>query len=125
MGAVAAVVPAIWRADRAEHWDKPVGELYLLEECRAERVFGTLRGVIQQATIYSLQSGRPQPLPGNVLYVKEAKLPAKCYVDAVQLGGGNFVILRRFSPRFTPFGDGDFWEQFRAEVFNVTNSFFL
>ena len=126
----------------------------------------------ETSTIYSLQSGRPQPLPGNVLYVKEAKLPTKR--DGARIQGWNpcvqrwnenntitwmpysleagctepnFVILPRFSPRFTPFRDGRlrlqgskmldmslnkttqlnerFRVQFRAEVFNVTNSFFL
>jgi len=37
----------------------------------------------------------------------------------------NFLILPRFAPRFTPFRDGRLRVQFRAEVFNVTNSFFL
>lgn len=126
----------------------------------------------ETSTIYSLQSGRPQPLPGNVLYVKEAKLPSKWDGARVQgwspcvqrwnenntitwmpysLEAGctepNFVILPRFTARFTPFRDGRlrvqgskmldmslnkttqlnerFRVQFRAEVFNVTNSFFL
>ena len=126
----------------------------------------------ETSTIYSLQSGRPQPLPGNVLYVKEAKLPVNWDGARVQgwspcvqrwnenntitwmpysLEAGckepNFVILPRFAPRFTPFRDGRlrvqgskmldmslnkttqlnerFRVQFRAEVFNVTNSFFL
>ncbi len=126
----------------------------------------------ETSTIYSLQSGRPQPLPGNVLYVKEAKLPSNWDGARVQgwspcvqrwnenntitwmpysLEAGctepNFVILPRFTARFTPFRDGRlrvqgskmldmslnkttqlnerFRVQFRAEVFNVTNSFFL
>ena len=53
----------------------------------------------ETSTIYSLQSGRPQRLPGNTITWMPYSLEAGCTEP-------NFLILPRFSPRFTPFRDG-------------------
>jgi hypothetical protein len=146
---------------------------------RGRRYFSGLRGWRERAfggwdssIIFQAQSGRPWPLPSNVLYLKEASLPIDWNRERIQavrpcvqrwnenntitwmaysLDAGctepNFLIVPRFNPRYTPYRDSrvrfqgmrfiDFSltkttavseryrVQFRAEVFNLTNSFRL
>jgi hypothetical protein len=126
----------------------------------------------ENSLILQTQSGRPWPLPGNVVYLKEARLPIdwkQARIQAVapcvqrwnenntvtwqrfsQEAGctePNFLITPRFSARLTPLTDGRlrlqgtrsidtsfnkttainerYRVQFRAEVFNLLNSFFV
>lgn len=126
----------------------------------------------ENSIIVSTQTGRPWDLPGNVLYLKDARLPIDWNVSRVQAikpcvnrwnenntitlqpfskdygcTDVNFLIVPSNNPRYTPYRDGrlrlqgsrlvDFSlnkmtslneryrVQFRAEVFNALNSFFL
>jgi hypothetical protein len=122
--------------------------------------------------IFQAQSGRPWPLPGNVVYLKDATLPIDWKQERIQavqpcvqrwnenntitwmpfsLDAGctepNFLITPNYNPRYTPYRDNHvrfqgmrmfdfsltkmtvinerYRLQFRAEVFNLTNSFWL
>ncbi len=126
----------------------------------------------ENSIIVSTQTGRPWDLPGNVLYLKDARIPIDWNVARVQAikpcvnrwnenntitlqpfsadygcQDVNFLLTPSYNPRYTPYRDGrlrlqgsrlvDFALnkmtnlneryrlQFRAEVFNALNSFFL
>ena len=163
-------------------WDRPhrftAAVIYQFPFGRGKRWGNTTHGVWSrliggwEATTFTIyQSGRPWDLPGNVLYLKEARLPeidwskprvygvrpcvqrwndngsitTQPFSTAYGCTEPNFLISPRFSPRFTPFRDGrlrlharplfdisvnkttqiteNTKIQFRAEAFNVTNTY--
>ncbi|MBI3681026.1 MAG: TonB-dependent receptor [Acidobacteria bacterium] len=124
-------------------WDRPhrltVGSVYQLPVGKGRRYLNTSHGVWsrllsgwENTWIFQWQSGRPWDLPGNVVYVKEARLdkidwPApRVYavkpcvarwndnntitMQPFSVAYGcteyNFLITPRFAPRFTSFRDG-------------------
>ncbi|HKA00904.1 MAG TPA: carboxypeptidase-like regulatory domain-containing protein [Candidatus Solibacter sp.] len=165
-------------------WDRPhrfvVSTIYPLPLGRGKHWLGNARGLAahlasgwQGSVIFQWTSGRPWDLPGNVLYLKDARIPGFDWnatkVQAIQpcvsrwnedntvtmLPFGteygctepNFLVVPRFNPRYTPYRDARLRLQatrladvslnkmtrlteklnlqFRAEVFNLTNSFFM
>jgi hypothetical protein len=147
---------------------------------KGRRWFNGSHGVLSQlasgwesTVIFQVFSGKPWTLPGNVLYLEDARNPSSTWnapkVQAVQpcvlnwdntnkitweqysLDYGctqaNWIIVPSYNPRYTPYYDGRvrlqtvrlmdaslnkmtriterYSLQFRAECFNVTNSFFI
>jgi hypothetical protein len=147
---------------------------------KGKRWFNGSHGLLTQlasgwetTTIFQIFSGKPWTLPGNVLYVKDARNPGFTWnapkVQAIQpcvLNWDNtnkisweqysldygctqadWILVPSYTPRFTPYYDGRvrlqtvrlmdaslnkmtrinerYSVQFRAECFNVTNSFFV
>ena len=123
--------------------DKPhrlvVGSVYELPFGRGKRFlpsssgfWGRLIGGWENTVIFQWQSGQPWALPGNVIYVKEAKrenidrsahqvfgvrpcvarwndngsITMQAFSVAAGCTDHNFLITPRFAPRFTPNRDG-------------------
>ncbi|MDQ6701591.1 MAG: hypothetical protein M3Z36_15540, partial [Acidobacteriota bacterium] len=138
----------------------------------AHGLTGKLVSGWENSLIVQFQSGRPWDLPGNVMYLKDARIPIQWNGERVQAIApcvnrwnenntitmqpfsveygckeANFLIVPRFNPRYTSYRDGrlrlqghklvdvslnkttaineKYRVQFRAEVFNALNSFFL
>src|SRR5688500_17453205 len=116
-----------------------VGSVYKLPFGKGRRWLSESHGLLSRLVsgwennvIFQWQSGRPWDLPGNVVYVKEAKIDdidwssprvygvRPCVARwndngtitmqpfSVSYGctDHNFLITPRFAPRFTPFRDG-------------------
>jgi hypothetical protein len=112
-------------------WQLPVG--------RGKRFLGGAHGAIDRllggweaTTIFQIMSGRPWSLPGNVLYLKDARNPnftwdapsvqavKPCVLNwdnsnkitwqAYSLDAGctdaNWMIVPTYNPRYTPYNDG-------------------
>ena len=126
----------------------------------------------ENTIIFTASSGRPWDLPGNVIYLKDARIPldwSQARMQAIQpcvnrwnenntitmmpfstdwgCTEADWLVAPRYNPRYTPYRDGRirlqttkladvslnkmtrlterFNVQFRAEVFNVGNSFFI
>jgi hypothetical protein len=165
-------------------WDRPhafkIGSVWELPFGKGRRLFNSshplwsrLASGWQHTTIFQYTSGRPWDLPGNVQYLREAKISNVDW-SAPQIYGVkpcvarynsdnsitlqqyskdygctdyNFLILPRYAPRYTPYRDGRLRlhatpqtdmsinkttqitertsVQFRAEAFNIFNTFYF